>query len=898
MCSYKNLLSNMKHYFTSLLTVATMASATVAVAQNPFIGNGQYTADPTARVFNGRLYVYPSHDIKAPAGQRQDWFCMADYHVFSTDNLVDWTDHGMILDQKDVPWGNPEGYSMWAPDCVQGKDGRYYFFFPNAPKEGRGFGVGVAISDTPYGPFKAEEHNIKGVTGIDPCVLQASDGNNYIFWGGGGLRVAKLKDNLLELADDNPKQTMKFGDREMTTIGADAAKNLPEGFKEGPFAFERNGKFYLTYPWVRGKAGDPGPDGKPLDNHTETLAYAMSDNPMGPYEYKGLIMKESPTGCWTNHHSIVEFKGEWYLFYHHNDYSPKFDKNRSIRVDKITFNADGTINEVVPTLRGVGITPSDRKIQLDRYSELSAKGASIDYLDTLDYFAGWYTELAKGGYVKYNQVEVKEAATKVWMRVKAAQKSTLKLNLSGAAKSSLTLNVPATDGWQIISCPVKSVAPGIYDLQLVNGGATVQVDWMSISEGDPSFHVFLAFGQSNMEGNARIEEKDKVNVDPRFKMMACYDFPNGERKMGQWYTAVPPLCRENTGLTPADYFGRTLLENLPKEDRVGVVMVAIGGCHITAFQKDSIADYVKPGRVAQWMVPMLECYGNNPYQRLVDMGKLAKKDGVIEGILFLQGENECGQESWLPKVQSCYDYLIQDLNLRADQIPFIAGEVVNATQNGRCAAHNPIIARLPEFIKNAHVVSSANCTNAFDHLHFDAAGYRRMGRRFAATYLATQGKTLDLSDAERYEDMNKQAPTTEFVMEIRVKCEGAFGVGQTSKGNRFVIPIVGGDFDGPGIKGTVLPGGADYQLQDNAHGRTELEAIYCLRTDDGVNIHIRNCGLICNGKPEDGGFYFRCAPKFEAPQDSKYDYLNRGVFVCTPGFGEDGLIVLKMWKVK
>ena len=146
-----------------------------------------------------------------------------------------------------------------------------------------------------------------------------------------------------------------------------------------------------------------------------------------------------------------------------------------------------------------------------------------------------------------------------------------------------------------------------------------------------------------------------------------------------------------------------------------------------------------------------------------------------------------------------------------------------------------------------------------------------------------------------------ETPQLEFVVELKVKCEGAYQVGQTSHGNRFVIPIVGGTFEGPKMKGTILPGGADYQLQDNAHGRTELEAIYSIKTDDGGNIHIRNRGLICTGKDANGNpqFYFRTAPQFEAPMDSKYAWLNNAIFVCQPSMGgENGLICLKVWMVK
>ena len=182
----------MKYLTSTAALIITMTAA----AQNPIIRD-QFAADPTARVFNNKVYVYPSHDIFPPEGQRQDWFCMEDYHVFSSENLTDWTDHGMIVTQNKVLWVKPDSYSMWAPDCVE-RNGKYYFYFPSTPNIGRGFGIGVAVADSPTGPFNCEPEPIKGIGGIDPCVLQASDGNAYIFWGAG--RCAKLKPNMKELA--------------------------------------------------------------------------------------------------------------------------------------------------------------------------------------------------------------------------------------------------------------------------------------------------------------------------------------------------------------------------------------------------------------------------------------------------------------------------------------------------------------------------------------------------------------------------------------------------------------------------------------------------------------------------------------------------------------------------
>ena len=435
-----------------ILLTAFWAITGALQAQNPIIRD-QFTADPTARVFEGKLYVYPSHDIPSPIDRLKEWFCMADYHVFSSENLTDWTDHGVILSQENVPWVAPESYSMWAPDCVY-KNGKYYFYFPSTPKgEGmRGFNIGVAVADKPYGPFTPQASPIKGVMGIDPCVLVDKDGQAYIYWSGRGMSVAKLKENMLELATE-PVQIA----------------GLPEGFKEGPFAFERNGKYYFTFPWVKDK--------------TETLAYAMGDSPMGPFEFKGIIMDESPVGCWTNHHSLVEYKGQWYLFYHHNDYSPEFDKNRSIRADSLFFNPDGTIQKVIPTLRGVGLTDRRKEIQLDRYSRLSDKGAAIDYLNQANKFEGWKTLLSTdGAWVQYNRVDFgSQAPRKVKARVLSASGGTLQIRIDGADGTVIAeVKVPKGNQWMEIEAPVRSGKSGIHDLYVsLKGNNEVAIDWLS-----------------------------------------------------------------------------------------------------------------------------------------------------------------------------------------------------------------------------------------------------------------------------------------------------------------------------------------------------------------------------------------------------------------------------------
>lgn len=254
---------------------------------------------------------------------------------------------------------------------------------------------------------------------------------------------------------------------------------------------------------------------------------------------------------------------------------------------------------------------------------------------------------------------------------------------------------------------------------------------------DQNFYIFLCFGQSNMEGFPGIEDQDKT-VDERVRVLACVDMPKSGRTKGNWYTGVSPLCRGSTGLCPADYFARTLVASLPTKVRVGIVNVAVAGCKIELFDKDNFEAYAKTA--PSWMANIIKAYDGNPYQHLVEMGKLAQKDGVIKGILLHQGESNTNDKQWTRKVKRIYDNLINDLNLRAEEVPLLAGEVVNADQNGACASMNSIIAELPKTIPNSYVISSSGCQSRPDHLHFTPAGYRELGKRYAAKMLELLGQ--------------------------------------------------------------------------------------------------------------------------------------------------------------
>lgn len=263
---------------------------------------------------------------------------------------------------------------------------------------------------------------------------------------------------------------------------------------------------------------------------------------------------------------------------------------------------------------------------------------------------------------------------------------------------------------------------------------------ISQAKPDPNFHIYLCLGQSNMEGNARITPTDTCGVSDRFQMMACVDFPEQGRQRGEWYRALPPLVRPHTGIGPVDFFGRAMVENLPQHIRVGVINVAIGGCKIEIFLPDEKDRYIAES--PDWLKNMASAYENDPYGRLLEMARKAQTQGVIKGILLHQGESNTGQEAWLGKVKRVYEQLLSDLNLSAAQVPLLAGEVVHAEQGGVCASHNAIVDRLPEVIPTAYVIPSAGCEVAHDNLHFSTAGYRALGKRYAAQMLALQGRTL------------------------------------------------------------------------------------------------------------------------------------------------------------
>ncbi len=344
-------------HFKNLVVAVTLTTSASAIAQN----NGKpiseplvkhiYTADPSAHVFNGKIYIYPSHDIDAgmPENDNGDHFDMKDYHVLSMDKIGGPVkDNGVALDIKNVPWA---GRQLWAPDAAFA-NGQYYLYFPVKDKQDV-FAIGVATSKSPTGPFKAEPTPIKGSYSIDPCVFKDADGKHYMYFGGiwGGQlqrwatgsydangsktdlqkddepairpRVARLSKDMLRF--DEPVQEIKIVDENgKEFLGKDHDKR----FFEASWMHKYNGKYYFSY-----STGD-----------THFICYGIGDSPYGPFTYKGVIL--NPVVGWTNHHSIIEFKGKWYLFYHDSTLSGGKTHLRSVKVTELKYRPDGTIETI------------------------------------------------------------------------------------------------------------------------------------------------------------------------------------------------------------------------------------------------------------------------------------------------------------------------------------------------------------------------------------------------------------------------------------------------------------------------------------------------------------------------------------------------------------------------
>lgn len=268
--------------------------------------------------------------------------------------------------------------------------------------------------------------------------------------------------------------------------------------------------------------------------------------------------------------------------------------------------------------------------------------------------------------------------------------------------------------------------------------ALVMLPMQISAKRDSKFHIYLCLGQSNMEAGAQPAEQDKEFNDPRFLFMAADDMPKYNRTKGNWYTAIPPICREGNNMGPVDFFGRKMIEKMPKDYRVGVINVSVAGAKIELWDKDLYKSYIDGER--DWMKGIVSHYDGNPYQRLVDMARIAQKDGVIKGILVHQGESNSDDAEWPQKLAKIYHDLCNDLKLNPKNVPLLAGELKSKEQGGVCYAFNEkILPNLPNVLPNSYIISSLGCQSTGDQFHFNTEGMRLMGYRMAEKMLQLEG---------------------------------------------------------------------------------------------------------------------------------------------------------------
>lgn len=296
---------------------------------------------------------------------------------------------------------------------------------------------------------------------------------------------------------------------------------------------------------------------------------------------------------------------------------------------------------------------------------------------------------------------------------------------------------------------IKIQRPRIH--RLIAGLALLSASWLSpVSFAQsPDFHIYLGLGQSNMEGGPSVA--GLAAADPRFQVLSVVDCPrlNPPRTMGKWYTANPPLPRCSAGPGIVDWFGRTLIDSLPDNIKVGVIMVTVVGTKIELFDKDGYQAYLNAASTEDWLRNLAKEFGNNPYGRLIDMAKIAQKDGVIRGILLHQGESNVGDNQWTAKVKKIYEDIMKDLSLDPKNVPLLAGEVVNADVGGSAAGANVQIAKLPGVLPNSYVISSSKLASGGDNLHFSAASHKTFGQRYASTMLSILNKPTAARPGDR-----------------------------------------------------------------------------------------------------------------------------------------------------
>ena len=436
-------MKNMKYLFMAALGMFALS----AVAQNPIVQTA-YTADPAPMVYNGKLYLYTSHDEDAST-----WFTMNDWKLYSTEDMVNWTEHPMPLSYKTFDWARGDA---WAMQCVE-REGKFYAYVPVTMKKGGG-AIGVAVADSPYGPFHdplGKPLVSSGKGDIDPTVLIDNDGQAYLYWGNPFCYYVKLNEDMISYEGDIVKVPMTeeaFGKREGNVA------ERPTLYEEGPWLYKHNDWYYLL--WAGG----------PISEH---LGYSMGKSPLGPWKYAGTLMPTEGRS-FTNHPGIVDYKGHTYLFYHNGALPGGSGFTRSVCVEQVTFNADGTIQPMKMT-EGIreGLMPLNPYRKTEAETMAFSEGMKSAHNQEVGVFVN---AMRDGSYIKVKEVDFRDkGASAVTARVGTTHNGGVTLEVradSLQGKLLATLQVPMTgwdDRWALVTSQVAEIS-GVHDLYFICKG--------------------------------------------------------------------------------------------------------------------------------------------------------------------------------------------------------------------------------------------------------------------------------------------------------------------------------------------------------------------------------------------------------------------------------------------
>lgn len=438
----------MKYYYIQVAIFVTLFNFSLGIAQNPIVQT-KYSADPAPMVHNGKVYLYTSHDE-----ENSTWFTMNDWLLYTTEDMVNWTDHGSILSYQNFTWGK---MNAWAPQCIE-RDGKFYMYVPITPKEGVG-AIGVAVADSPYGPFidpLGKPLIANSIADIDPTVFIDDNGQAYLFWGNPVCYYVKLNEDMITIEGDIqqiPNTIEAFGKR----TGAENPER-PTTYEEGPWLYKRNNLYYLFF-----AAG-------PISEH---IGYSTSKSITGPWKYQGIVM---PTqgGAFTNHPGVIDFKGKTYFFYHNGALPGGGGFTRSVCVEELKFNKDGTIVQMQMT-EGIkkSLTPLNPYSKTEAETIAWSEGVKAMQNNVVGNFV---TAKHNNSYIKVKEVDFrKEGASKFSARVGTTHNGNIAMEVRlGSKDGDLlgTINVPLTGGndrWSLQTIDVKKVT-GVHDLYFVFKG--------------------------------------------------------------------------------------------------------------------------------------------------------------------------------------------------------------------------------------------------------------------------------------------------------------------------------------------------------------------------------------------------------------------------------------------